>query len=400
MNYGLLESVKEFTAYVLGNNAMPWVQFKPDGNWEPDLPQYENQTTKLTKEETSACTVHGSLNQIETMWKFRYKGEPNYSERFTYLNVPIDPRYGTDPQNTYETIRKHGVVDEKYLPMTDTLAEYLDSSDITGSMRAKGQDWLRKTTYQHEWLWFTPPQNYREVLKEALKTCPIAVSVYAWAEQNGEYVSLGNVNNHWVLLYRVDDDGSMWIFDSYDHSKKKLSKDHFIKRAKRIWLQRKTTREMRKDIRTLTGVIEYLKTLLMEQKDLLYYANQYITSEYDPTPNDEYPDEVSCAWSLSTLENKANPKFKRIPGTWTLWDYYEHNPDFTRVTVPSPGTRIICPTTQGHPFPGHCGVFMEDMTIASNDSRTGKFIKNYTFETWYERYVTKGGYQIYLYNHV
>lgn len=397
MNYGFIESLVALTDYVLGNNTMPWVQFRPDGNWEDHLPKYENQTTKLGHE-TSGCTVWGLQNQVETMWKYRYKEEPNYSERYTYNLVPVDPGKGVDPQRTYETVRKHGLIDERRLPMTDSIDEYTDKSKITGSLLAQGQNWLRLTTFQHEWLWQgEPPKNRMDILKEALKTCPIGVSVHAWIMENGVYISNGNKNNHWCLLYKIDDEGHPWVFDSYDHSTKRLSKDHNIRRAKRVWIQRKTRREMKKDLKTLSGVVEYLTKLLMK-KDILHYANANINT--DVTPFDEYKDEVSCAWSLTALEQMVDPTFKRIPGTWNLWDYYEHNPKFARVTVPTPGTRIICATLPNKPFPGHCGVFMEDMTIASNDSRTGKFIKNFTLDTWIDRYVTKGGYTVHMYDRV
>lgn len=398
MRYGLEEQLQELSAYILGASKVPYIPYQEDGNWEPYLPRYENQTTR-NGGETSGCTVWGSQNQLETLYNRLYREEPNYSERFTYLNVPINPGRGTDPQNTYEAIRKHGLVDERDLPMTDSLEDYIDTSDITGSMRAKGQNWLVRHDYQHEWLWTQRPANYIEVLKDALKTCPIGVSVSAWnrevdAQGNDVYVSYGSVNNHFCLLYKIDDEGYPWVFDSYDHSKKRLSKDHNIRRAKRIWINKRTVSALKRHKNILQLIVERL----MQKKTWLQVCEDYLG--VDVTPNDEYPDEVSCAWTLSTLENKIDPGFKRIPGTWNLWDYYEHHPSYKRVTVPTPGTRIICATTPGHPFPAHCGVFMSDMTIATNDSRTGRFIKNYDLDTFYARYATKGGYTIYMYNRI
>lgn len=402
-NLGLLEELQDFKAYVLGNNAMPWIQYRPDGNWEDALPTYENQTT-LLGQETSGCTVWGGLNQIEIFNKGVYGESSNYSERFTYLGVPIDPKKGTDPQNVYNVIRRDGLVDESVLPMTKRLSEYLDTSKITQSIRAKGQNWLLYNDLQHEWLWTKRPDNYIEILKRALKTSPLGVSVSAWNQEidasgNLVYVSTGKTNNHYCVLIKIDDEGYPWVFDSYDHYVKRLSKDHNIRRAKRIWLNKTTKPAMQRHIFVLQGVVAYLKSLVMP-KDILYYANQYITNKYDPTPDDEYPDEVSCAWSLSFLEKQVDPTFKRIPGTWTLWDYYEKHPRFKRTTEPKPGTRIISPTVAGKPFPGHCGVFMEDMTIASNDSDSGLFLKNFTYDTWKARYVQKGGYPIYLYDRI
>lgn len=133
----------------------------------------------------------------------------------------------------------------------------------------------------------------------------------------------------------------------------------------------------------------------MQKKRLVDYAVDILGT--DVTPLDEYKDEVSCAWSMTALEQKVDPTFKRIPGTATLQAEYEHHPKFERVTEPAPDVRIICATIEGNPIRGHVGIFMDDMTIASNDSQTGKFIKNYTYETWRARWVNKGGYKIYMY---
>lgn len=118
----------------------------------------------------------------------------------------------------------------------------------------------------------------------------------------------------------------------------------------------------------------------------------------DITPEDTYPDMVSCAITVSTLINKLDPTFVKVAGTYTLWDMLAHRADYERVTVPSPETIIISPTGTGNgSIPGHTGIFLRDGVIASNDSQTGKFLKNYTLDTWKKRYVDKGGFKIYLF---
>lgn len=395
MRYGLQESLQEFTAYVLGQAKTPFIPYQEDGNWEPYLPKFERQVTEA-RQETSGCTVFGALSQIETLHKRLYNEEPNYSERFTYLNVPVDPSRGTDPQATYETIRKHGLIDEHYLPMTDTLAEYLDASAITGSHRAKGQNWLLKYDFFHEWLWTRRPENYIEILREALKTSPIGVSVSAWNYQNGEYVSFGDVNNHYCLLYKIDEDGHPWVFDTYDNNKKKLSKDHNIRRAKRIWLNKRTKPAMRRHIKILTSIVK----MLTNKQTLLDVCTAHLGT--DASPNDLAPDELGCAETVTTLLKKIYPDTPIITGTFSLWMYL-NNPrnGYERVTVPTPETIVVSPTGTGNPGTiGHAGIFMEDMTIASNDSRTGKFMKNYDFDTWSRRYVEKQGMKMHLFKHV
>lgn len=388
MTYGLLEELQEFTAYVLGRSNVPYIEYNESGDWTDYLPTYESQSVRF---ETNGCAVWGTQNQIETLHRFLYKTEPNYSERFTYLLAGVNPDKGIDPQRVYESIRHDGVVDQARMPMTDSRADFLDRSDLTGSLLARGLNWLERHDFQHEWLWTNRPANALDLLRHALTTSPVAVSVSAWHPVNGLYVDMGQRNNHWCLCYKVDAEG-IHVFDSYDHSRKVLALDHYISRAKRIWLNKKTKSGARRQI----GFLQAFINKLMQKQTILDVANAALGK--DITPNDEYPDVVSCAWSLSTLENQVDSTFKRIPGTWNLNEYYAHNPKFTRTTAAKPGTRFICATTPGHPFPAHCGVMMEDGTIATNDSRTGKFMKNYDEKTFRRRYEEIGGYEIHMYD--
>ena len=396
MNYGLLENkIQDIRDYVLGASKMPFISYREDGDWSNALPKYENQTTE-NGQETSGCGVWGTQNQMEMFEKGVYGVEPNYSERYTYLLSGVRPAYGIDPNLVYETIRHQGVVDEKELPMKDTLPQYLDKTDITGSLLAKGQNWLYKNELQHEWLWKTNarPSEWRQVLRDALTTSPVAVSVTAWRQENGVYVSGQGGNNHWCVLYKIDDAGLMYVFDSYNHSTKILHPEHYIRRAKRIWINKK---DKRGSEITLAIIQKFLNKLLMKPS-LLDVCEAHIGT--DASPSDLAPDELGCAETVSTLLRKVYPNVPIITGTWTLWDWLNKPQNgFQRVFEPSPGTIIISPTIPGKPFPGHAGIFLEDGVIASNDSRTGKFIKNYTLGTWNTRYVFKGNYPVYHYKH-
>lgn len=396
MRYGLVETLTDLTAYVLGQNKIPYVPFIDEGNWEPYLPKYENQTTKLGAE-TSGCTVWASQNQIETFHRFLYGKEPNYSERFTYNLVPIAPSTGADPHKTHETIRQQGLIDERLLPMTDSIDEYTDKSQITGSLLAKGQYWLSQYDYRHEYLWDMNrrPQNYKEILKDALRTCPIAVSVTAWREVDGYYVSDNGGNNHYCLLYRIDDDGSMWVFDSYDHSKKRLHPDHDIRRAKRIWLQKRTKREMKTMIQLLQDVIRRLR-----MKPTLYdvaKANLGI----DVTPKDEVSDEYACAHVVSTLMRMIYPETPIITGTASLYEWLLKQPTWKITDSPDAGDIIISPTSYGNgKVVGHVGILMENDLIASNNSYgvyRGKLTENFTIFSWRKRYGILGALPVFFF---
>lgn len=394
-NYGLIEELREFGEYILGQAQIPYVPFNESGDWTAWLPKYENQTTKLGQE-TSACTAYGSLSQIECLHKFLYGQEPNYSERYTYNLVPITPGRGANPQNTYETIRKYGVIDDRELPMTDSLDEYTDKSAITKSLLAKGQHWLSQYDFKHEWLWNSPykaPDNYKKILADALTTCPIGVSVTAWREENGLYVSDNGGNNHWCVLYKIDNDGSMWVFDTYDHSRKHLHPDHNIRRAKRIWLQKRTRKEMGIMISLLQNVIKKL-TMKPTLADIV---RPYLGT--DVTPQDTVPDDVACADTISTILKDYMP---HMVSTIKMHEWLSDPVNgFQRVFNPEEGCIIISPT-KGDKI-GHVGVVMDNELIASNNSfgvYKGKITENYTFSSWVSRYKIKLGLPVYMYKKV
>ncbi len=120
----------------------------------------------------------------------------------------------------------------------------------------------------------------------------------------------------------------------------------------------------------------------------------------DITPDDLVPDPVACAITVSTLINKVDATFPKVAGTWTLYDILEHRKDYERVKEAMPGDIVISPTgmSRSKTMPnGHTGIVMPDMWIASNDSNTGLFARNYTIKSWTDRYVTKGGYPLFIY---
>lgn len=398
MNYGLRELFTEAGAYTR-DVRVPYIEYNESGDWERWLPKYEPQAENY---ETYACTVWASLNQLETLCNFLYNVEPNYAERFNALLVGLTGEGGTDPQKAHESIRKDGVVGQTYCPIPDRKEEFFNNSIITGSLLAKGQNWLVFNDYLHEWLWSSSkdrPSDWKDLLRESLKTSPIAVSVSAWNREGDVYVSHGDVNNHYCMLYKIDDEGYMWVFDSYNHHKKKLAKDHNIRRAKRIWTNRKTTRASRQHVSILKTI---LKALLM-RKTLYDVCRDALGT--DVTPLDAISDDVACAEVVTTLMKKAGVKIPVIPGTYTLYQWLK-NPEngYRQVPHAGEGDIVISPTGTGKAGAvGHVGVVMEDDTIASNTSfgmHSGKFIKNYTVDTWTRRYKDGQGMPVLFYRRV
>ena len=259
-DYGFVEGLQELSAYIFGDGNVPFIPYQEDGNWEPFLPKYETQRDNF---ETFCCTVFGTLNCIETLYKRLYEEEPNYSDRFTALLSGLTGTGGTDPQIPCEAIRHEGLVHQSVMPMERTRERFFDMNDLTDSIRAKGQNWLYTHDFMHEWIWRgARPENYKELMKKALKTSPLGVSVSAWREEDGVYVSDKGGNNHWCEAFKVADykmyKDCVYVFDTYEHNIKILHPDHNIRRAKRFHLQKKTPRAMRKHISILQMIVDFL----------------------------------------------------------------------------------------------------------------------------------------------
>ena len=397
MKYGLLEGARDVQAYIFGEAKIPCIRYNESGDWEKWLPKYEYQAEKF---ETNGCTVWGTQNQIETFHNFLYRSEPNYSENFTYLLTPVHPDYGCDPQSVYECIRREGLVNNNFMPTPDNKAEFLDVSRIDGTLRARGQYWLVNHEFMHEWLWIQRPENYLELMKEALKTSPLGVSVSAWHhDQDGSYIDAGFPNNHWCMVYKIDENG-IYVFDSYDATKKRLSLDHNIGRAKRIWLNTKTRKDSQRHVRVLTDILKALKLM---KPTLLDVCTANLGK--DVTPKDVIDDEVACAETVTTILQMVYADMPIITGTYTLWQHMKSpTSNFVEVNEPEPGAIIISPTGTGkYGCIGHVGIIDDNGIIMSNNSfgqHKGQFTQNYTFDTWTERYKNQHGMPIFFFKHV
>jgi hypothetical protein len=177
--------------------------------------------------ETFGCTVWGGLNQIETMHKYLYGEELNFSDRFNYVQVGIRPP-GANPQNSYESFRNDGLVLEKNVLYPESYETFIKDNFST-TVYAEAQDWMKWHSFNHDWI-VSPT---KEVLKKNLVKCPLGIAVTAWIEEDGLYVDKGQPNTHWTVLYGFDGDIPL-VFDSYDNSHKRLHPDHRISYAKRI----------------------------------------------------------------------------------------------------------------------------------------------------------------------
>ena len=282
MNFGFKPDIITDDNYVLGGNKLPKIVLQPDGDWSKYLPEYEPQSKRGI--ETQNCTSFGTLSAIEMMKRRIYKKTVNYSDRFLGIVADTNPLNGNTPHTVCEAIRKNGLVKESDLPFDDKIKspkDYYQPKPPPDSLIQKGLKWLKLYDFGHEWV-FTPttaPDNKVEAIKEALKYSPLGVSVYAWRELSGLYYKpLGAEDNHWCVLYKVNDDGTYQIFDTYDGGIKTLERGYNFWFCKRYHLTENVYGADNYEDK-VSGILATLKSilsLLVAFRDKLLKDNEQI----------------------------------------------------------------------------------------------------------------------------
>lgn len=157
-------------------------------------------------------------------------------------------------------------------------------------------------------------------------------------------------------------------------------------------------------ITLLKQLIELYKALLKamggsEGQRLCSLAKSKLGTDF--TNDQIVPDEVSCAYAVTTILKEFDPRFPIINGTKNLLDFFLNNMSFERVFEPQAGDIVVCATgTNTHPeiIPnGHTGIYQNSYDIMSNSSSSGLWETNYNRDTWRNRYYYKGGYAVYLF---
>jgi len=220
-------------------------ELQPDGQWDDYLPGVEIQ--KLRGVETSSCVSFGTLNCVEILYQRLYNQQKNYSERYTAI-LADTTRSGTSPTKVAEVIRKRGVIDDPLLPFSGDISsfeEYHSPKPMLQGFLDKGSEWLKTHEFGHDWVFTGGSVSFKQnLLKTALKSSPMGVSVLAW-QKSGDYYTKphGAVDNHWCTLYGYKD-GEYWkIFDHYDDTNKKLAWDYDFNLAKRYTLFKQPRRD-------------------------------------------------------------------------------------------------------------------------------------------------------------
>ncbi len=259
-DYGFRPGAIEEDHFVLGGaNSLPQIILRPDRQWDASAPEFEPQSR--LDWDTYGCTVFGTLNAKDFLWKRLFSTESNDSERFVYNGTKTRPP-GNDPHVVAEWIRNNGLIPEALLPMTDTFEEFITPDPLTANLIGKGREWLRQYNFGHEWVFKGDISRQEKINKmmDALQYSVLGVSVTAWIQDDsGIYVDDGQPNTHWCDVYGFTDKG--WkVFDSYDQSRKIYSYDAEISFCKRYHLAKLETSTTQPN-KSTWFIIEWLKRL-------------------------------------------------------------------------------------------------------------------------------------------
>ncbi len=409
--YGFIKPEITPEHYVFGDMKLGAVPIKIDGDWSDFVPLFESQNIGY---ETYSCTAFGTTNCIETLHKFLFKEEPNYSERYLADIVPIDPP-GCDPQLLYEAIRKSGLVAQDKLPLPSSYADFITPRPMNSIYLDLGKQFLTTYTFAHDWV-LTGSETKDDRLKKlkaGLQFSPLGISVTAWFFQNGVYVDNGIENNHWVMCYKIDDKG-IYIYDSYEEDHKVLSLDHAVSYAKRITLAKKNSSEVEK-LSLIQIIINLIKQVFSLQSQVIEHLTKPIPLDpisksrelinltlesigKDISPKNLAPQEYSCAEGVSNLLSEIIPFPGSVLSTAQLKVTLDDCKYLERTTIPEPGCVIVSPRTVL--INGHAGIFVDSKNIVSNDSKTGTMQKNYTLDEWIKEMKDNRGLHIYLWRFV
>lgn len=114
----------------------------------------------------------------------------------------------------------------------------------------------------------------------------------------------------------------------------------------------------------------------------------------DASPHDLAPDELGCAETITTVRREYDGTTPIMIGTWSAYVYLEHPANgWERIKEPEPECLILSPTGLGkkgkHGHIGVCILVNGQLVVISNDSRTGKFIQNFTPMSWLQYFGSK-----------
>jgi hypothetical protein len=224
------DHIVEGDHYVLGaySKIQPEI-LMPAGQWRAYLPAFEAQSR--TGLETMNCTNYGTLAIIETLFRFHFQIEAEFSERYTGV-LTETTRQGNSPHHVAEVIRDEvGLIAEHLLPFDESIRDwddYYSPDPMTPPLLEEGFEFLETYKISHEWVFNngnTPDKHLK--MQQALRYSPLGVSVVAWKKRSGKYwKEKGEPDNHWCVVYGYREGDAWLVFDTYDGGFKELEWDY------------------------------------------------------------------------------------------------------------------------------------------------------------------------------
>ena len=303
-------------------------------------------------------------------------------------------RAGNSLKAPVEALHTYGAIPADAIPLKEgmTWEEYMNPARVTEEHKKLGKEFLKRISIGFE-------QVHPTSFVQALKDDMLDVAGYAWpVPENGVYPRVeGATFNHAFMLAN----DSINAFDNYVPYVKLLAKDYkFFDWCYSISITNQNPYP--EEVLTLFEVLQR-KGLLAFFADAVkrLFSTAPIHEDYPPKPNVQgdiakaaeeavgtdlspqnlAPQELSCAEGLSNLIHAIVVDIlPRMISTIELKNSLDDCKKFDRVLKPKRGTIIVSPRIGN--TPGHCGIFVNEKDIISNDSKTGTMQKNYTYSSW------------------
>lgn len=234
----MIVSKPESSDWVFGSTSLPSyaTSEKTEGEWKAYLPI--NELQRKFSFESQGCVSYSTLNAAETIIKYKYNKEENFSDRFL-AKLSDTQRNGNSPNKVAETLRKAGVVHEseyEWEPDINTWDEFY--APVPPKLFELAREFLSNYTFKHYYV-----QGTKEAILDALQFSPVAISVSAWVRDNGIYKQFG-ADNHFTLCYGFNKQKDAYkVFDSYDDTFKLYDANAKIAVAKGFYVAKRKERK-------------------------------------------------------------------------------------------------------------------------------------------------------------
>ena len=135
------------------------------------------------------------------------------------------------------------------------------------------------------------------------------------------------------------------------------------------------------------------------KQELLYHTAVECLGR-DLAPNSAIPDDVKCVVQVQEVLKLAYGSYlgagDALYNTKALWQTLASSPDWEEIPEPEYGCVMVAPTGTGDLPHGHAAITLKH-GLGSNDSGSGRFTQNYTYEAFTRFFKTLHGFAIHTY---